>query len=27
MQLQVKYRVKTDVALYPVDLHFHPRSN
>ena len=27
MQLQVKYRVKTDVALYPVDLHFHPQAS
>jgi hypothetical protein len=26
MQLQVKYRVQTDLALYPVDLHFHPAA-
>jgi hypothetical protein len=24
IELQVKYRVQTDLALYPVDLHFHP---
>jgi hypothetical protein len=27
LQLQVKYRVQTNLALYPVDLHFHPDAN
>jgi hypothetical protein len=27
LQLQVNYRVRTDLALYPVDLHFHPEAS
>jgi Domain of unknown function (DUF4845) len=27
LQLQVKYRVQMDLAIYPVDLHFHPEAN
>ncbi len=27
LQLDVKYRVRMDLALYPVDLHFHPEAN
>jgi hypothetical protein len=27
LQLQVKYRVQMDLALYSVDLHFHPEAN
>jgi hypothetical protein len=27
LQLHVKYRVRMDLALYPVDLHFHPEAN
>jgi hypothetical protein len=27
LRLQVRYRVQMDLALYPVDLHFHPEAN
>jgi hypothetical protein len=27
LQLQANYRVRTDLALYPVDLHFHPEAS
>jgi hypothetical protein len=26
LQLQIKYRVRKDMVLYPVDLHFHPEA-